>query len=113
MQLCTMTTVIHDIWQRWQQRRKQRKLNSLLVQREQIRKRGMCIYAVVEDCMQTNLQVNEMMLLRVRLKIRLLDNQCIYPLCYAFVPDSWRHLKGLAARVQFIAGDLSQVIIKI
>lgn len=73
----------------------------------------MSIFCTVEDSYCTGLEANGLQLLRVRLKICLVNKEVIGALSYAFVPKQWRQLKGLPVRVQFANCDLSQVIIQI
>lgn len=114
MQFYTMTTAVRQIWKGWQQRRRQRKVSALLLQREEIKRRGMSIYAEVEEGYSTGISAEGMNLMRVRLKIRLFDDQCLHSLSYAFVPPHWKGLNGgMPIKAQFLAGDLSQVIIRI
>jgi hypothetical protein len=98
--------------QRWLQRRKTKRLQALLLQRELIRREGMSIDCTVVESFPTGLEAGGLRLLKVRLKIRLLNQEVMESLAYTFVPEHWRQLKGLPVKVQFANGDLSQVIIR-
>jgi hypothetical protein len=108
-----MTAVLYNLIRKCRQHCRQRKVRVLLLQREQISKNGMSVFASVEDCMHTGISTQAMNLLRIRLRIRLQQHQDIRFMAYVFLPVTWRVQKGHSVRVQFLAWDMSQVIIKI
>ena len=99
------------LWRKWQDRYRQKKIQAMLAKRVKIGKQGITVYADVMDCYDTGLSASGYSLLRIKLRIPLLDDHYLYPVSSTFSLTTCTRLKGMRVKVQFLPGDLSQVII--
>jgi hypothetical protein len=108
-----MFTLIKQQWDTVLRRRRMKTAARQLRKRRAVLANGIHLYAEVVDYYPTRVSAAQQLLVRLQLRITLLNNTCIYAIAYAFVNHNYKQLKDQQVRIKFLPGDLSHVVVAI
>ena len=94
-------------------RRRMKTATCQLRKRRAVLENGIHLYAEVVDYYPTRISAAQQLLVRLQLRITLLNNTCIYAIAYAFVNHNYKQLKDQQVRIRFLPGDLSHVVVSV
>lgn len=82
-----------------------------LRKRAVVLQKGIQLYVHVVDVYPTRVTVAQQRLVRLQLHIRLLNDNYMRAVPFAFINRKYTDLKGTYLRIRFLPGDLSHVVV--
>jgi hypothetical protein len=108
-----MFTLLKQHWDTWLRRQRMKTAVRQLRKRRAVLENGIHLYAEVVDYYPTRVSAAQQLLVRLQLRITLLNNTSLYAIAYAFVNHNYKQLKDQQVRIKFLPGDLSHVVVTI